>query len=164
MVQEVQQQWNWYQTPNRIEGIWVSERKVNDYTQVRNKTSNMVVFKSNNINIRKDRGEVFASSWTITSSNWDVYKTVGWSIYMPLPWAYRVEYSPDLTYPQKTYLYTFKLYLDNKIIYENQQYPWDFTYWKFQINVWRKNRLRASLQTQDTAGSSFPITLTLIKL
>lgn len=34
MVQEVQQQWNRYQTPNEIQGIWDIRRRVREHTQV----------------------------------------------------------------------------------------------------------------------------------
>lgn len=34
MVQEVQQQGNWYQTPNEIQGIWNIRRRVKEHTQV----------------------------------------------------------------------------------------------------------------------------------
>lgn len=137
---------------------------MNDYTQIRNKKSNMIYLQSGNISIKKDNGEVFASSRTYTTNNGDVLKIIGGDVYMPVAGAYRVEYIPYLNYPQKTYKYTFKLYLDNEIVYQDQQYPGDFTYWKFQINVGKKNKLRVSLQTQDTATSSFPVTLKLIKL
>jgi hypothetical protein len=164
MVQEVQQQWNWYQTPNRIEWIWISERKLSDKAQVRRKLTNMITLVSNSIGISQWAWEVFANSWTWTTTNWEVLKIVWWDVYMPLAWAYSVEYVPYTWYSQKVYKYTFKLYLDNKVIYEDEQYPWDHLYWRFAINVGRRNKLKVSLQTQDTASSNIPVTLKLIKL
>ena len=34
MVQEIQADLNWFVTPNRIEGIWISERKIKEHYQV----------------------------------------------------------------------------------------------------------------------------------
>lgn len=164
MVQEVQTQGNWYQTPNRIEWIWVSERKVSDFTQVRNQKTDTALLTSDNISVNLAAWEKFATSWTITSDDDRYYKIIGWDVYMPLAWAYWVEFIAPTNYPQQTYKYTLTVYLDNKVVFSDEQYPGDKARWEFWMNVGKKNKLRASLQYEDTASISFPIILRIIKL
>ena len=164
MVQEVQQQWNWYQTPDRIIGVWISERKMSDYTQIRNKKSNMVEFVSDSISFNDSTWETFATSWTYTADNGIVYKIDWWDVYMPLAWAYWVKYIPATNYNQKNYKDTLRIYLDDKVVYENEQYVGDHIQWEFPLNVGRKNKLRASFQSEESYFKSLPITLRFIKL
>lgn len=164
MLQEVQKQWNRYQTPDIIVGVWVSERKMNDYTQIRNKKTNMVTFVSNTIGFDKSDGEVFATSWTYTSSDGIYYKIIWWDIYMPLTWAYQVEYIPDTFYSQKNYKYTLSIYVDWKLAFSDDQYPWDHITRVFSLNIGKKNKITASFKSQDTNRFNLPITLRFIKL
>jgi hypothetical protein len=162
MVQEVQTQGNWYQTPNRIEWIWVSERKISDHSQVRNKKTNMVVF-STSMGLAESLGEVFASSWTYDATDWIVYKVVWGDIYVTQPWAYMVKYTPYQWYSLEEYL-TVKVYVDNKVAYQLRTTLKDHLERTFVLNLGLKNKVTVSWYFEYNAPIWPTFTFTLVKL
>lgn len=162
MVQEVQTQWNRYQTPNRIEWIWVSERKVSDHTQVRNKKTNMATFTTT-IGIKDEYWEKFASSWTYDATDWIKYKVIWWDIYMSQSWAYMVEYTPYQWYVS-TYNVTLKMYVDNTVVYELTTTLADRLKKTFVVNLWFKNKIRVSMKSTSSASASPQLEFKFIKL
>ena len=162
MVQEVQTQWNRYQTPNRIEWIWVSERKVSEHTQVRNKKTNMVVFETT-IGVKKEYWEKFATSWTYTASDWIVYKVIWWDIYMSQWGAYMVKYLPYQWYTSSSHL-TVKLYVDSNVAYELTTELADHVERTFVLNLWLKNKIRVSWYLDVDSLASPQLTFTFVKL
>ena len=152
MVQEVQTQWNRYQTPNRIEWIWVSERKVSEHTQVRNKKTNMATFYTG-IGIKDEFWERFASYWTYDATDWIKYKVIWWDIYMSQSWAYMVEYTPYQWYITN-YNVTLKMYVDNTVAYELTTTLSDRLKRTFVLNSGLKNKIRVSMEsTSDTLAN-----------
>lgn len=163
MVQEVQTQGNWYQTPNRIEWIWYTERKVSDYTQVRDKISNTVIFTSNKIP-QTHTAETYASSWSYTTDSGKYYKVVGWDIYFTDSWSFLVDYIPDQTVGDTSTPYTVKIYLDDKVVYQLTTTPSDKLSKQFTMRVWLKNRLTASLITENNLHYPQTVWLRFTKL
>lgn len=162
MVQEVQTQWNRYQTPNRIQWIWVSERKVSEHTQVRDKKTNMAVFKTS-IMVDQRLWERFATSWTYDASDWIVYKVDWWDIYIPQWGAYMVKYLPYQWYTS-TYNLTVKLYVDNNVAYELTTQMKDHLERTFVLNLWLKNKITVSWYYHIDATASPELTFTFVKL
>lgn len=93
MVQEVQQQGNWYQTPNEIQGIGNIRRRVKEHTQVTAQFSCSCSMS----------WECYATtpdgSWspfevgtvTITDSYWQMqYKEINGAIRIPRAWIYKI--------------------------------------------------------------------------
>lgn len=155
MVQEVQQQWNWYQDPNLIQGVWLSERKVSEHTQIRNKKSNVATFTTW-LSVNEELWEVFAYFWTYSSSDWIVYKVVWWDFYMAQAWAYMVSYYPYEWYNQSEYE-TVTLYADGKAVWSEKLLLKDHTTRTFVLNLWYKNKITMSCSKEWswTANPSF---------
>ena len=162
MVQEVQTQWNWYQTPNRIEWIWHSERRLSDHTQVRDKKTNMVVFQTS-IGVKKSLWERFATHWTYDASDGIVYKVIWWDIYMSQPGAYMVKYLPYQWYVGSSNL-TVKLYVDSNVAYELTAQLKDHLERTFVLNLWLKNKIRVSWYLDDEVDAGPQLTFTFVKL
>lgn len=163
MVQEVQTQGNWYQTPNRIEWIWYTERKVSDYTQIRDKISNTVIFTSNKIPMTFTE-ETFAESWTYTTDSGKYYKLIGWDIYFTDSWSFLVDYIPDQTMSNVSTPYTLRVYLDDKVVYQLTTRPSDKSSRQFTMRVWLKNKITASLITENDTHPSPAVWLRFTKL
>lgn len=97
MVQEVQTQWNRYQTPEIIPWVWISERKIKEHTQV---VPDMTYSCS---------GSSWTASWTVSPLNRDVkcyadfsissrewwveFCIVDWWIRVPLAWMYEITWN-----------------------------------------------------------------------
>ena len=162
MVQEVQQKGNWYQTPNRIEWVWFSERGLNDYTQIRNKKLSVDTFKSWNLTFDMNSWEVFATSWTYTSSNGRTYKTDS-GIYMALWGAYQIEYIPTVpTY--WSYEFSLRIYVDGKKVFDEKQHLDTEIHWILPINLGKKNKITASFEWYSGYPLTMPITLRFTQL
>ena len=142
MVQEVQQQWNWYQTPNRIQWIWISERKVSDHTQVRNKRTNWCR-ASTSITLQSGN-EVKSSSWTISDDNTVKYKTRDGKIYIPLAWTYLFRFTLANWY-SVSYTEKFRIYSGKRLIYTYNTNLSDKTQHDVLLNLGRKNEISISL-------------------
>lgn len=162
MVQEVQTQWNRYQTPNRIEWIWVSERKVSEHTQVRNKKTNMATFYTG-IGIKDEYWERFASYWTYDATDWIKYKVIWWDIYMSQSWAYMVEYTPYQWYTSTFYV-TLKMYVDNTVAYELTTTLADRLKRTFVLNLGLKNKIRVSMESTSSALANPQLQFKFIRL
>lgn len=163
MVQEVQQQWNWYQTPDRIIWVWFSERWMNDYTQIRNKRTSEVIFKSGNITCGTGLGEVKATSWTYTTDNDRYYKVHWWDIYISLAWAYQIEFVP-YTWINGGYTYTTKIYVDGKLIFNHDQTTADYNSILIPLNLGKRNKITASYEWYSSYNLTMPITLKITQL
>lgn len=162
MVQEVQTQWNRYQTPNMIEWIWVSERKVSEHTQVRNKKTNMATFYTG-IGIKDEFWERFASYWTYDATDWIKYKVIWWDIYMSQSWAYMVEYTPYQWYIAN-YNVTLKMYVDNTVAYELTTTLSDRLKRTFVLNSGLKNKIRVSMESTSDALANPQLQFRFIRL
>ena len=94
MVQEVQQQGNWYQTPNEIQGIWDTRRRVVEHTQVTPSFSYECT-ATGNVWIAFGSYATVEKKWqinSITSSYGNtVFKINGGGLQIPLAWAYLIE-------------------------------------------------------------------------
>ena len=168
MVQEVQQQWNWYQTPNRIEWIWYSERKISDHTQVRNKKTRMSTFNSGAMFIQNDywydTWEVFNPSWTYSDSDSVYYKVIWGDIYITQRWAYSVEYSAADEWTLQADKCVFRVYVEGKQVYSVTARIWDHTPRFFTLNLGRMNKLTVSYAPVTWAGVAMNARLKLTKL
>ena len=142
MVQEVQQQWNWYQTPNRIEWIWVSERKVSDHTQVRNDWKNGCL-AATSINLPKST-EVKSSSWTVTSDDVVKYRAIWGKLYIPLAWAYLIKFTLSNSY-NTNYSEKFRIYNGKKEVYLYTTTLADKSEHEILLNLGKKNDISVSL-------------------
>lgn len=162
MVQEVQTQWNRYQTPNRIQWIWISERKVSDHSQVRDKKTNMAVLQTTAIYLMENVEE-FAFEWTYESTDNIYYKIVWGDLYLPQRWAYLVEFYPCDSYGSARY-YTMKLYADNEVVYQQRLLLSDHEMRKTTLNLGKKNKLRVSLTAEYDAGTNVRTKFRFIKL
>lgn len=163
MVQEVQTQGNWYQTPNDIQNIWYSQRKVNDYTQVRDKISTTVTFMSNKIP-QTYTEDTYASSWTYTTDSGKYYKVSGGNIYFTDSGSFLVDYIPDQEVGNINNPYTVKIYVEDKVVYQKTLYPWDKTYRQFTLRMGKMNKITASLITGNDTHYSQTVWLKFVKL
>lgn len=152
MVQEVQQQGNWYQTPNRIEGVWVSERKISDHTQVRADRTNGC-YASTTMRITK-LTEVKSTSWTITWDSEVKYRAIGGTIYIPLPWTYLFRFTLANWY-SVAYALRFRIYEGNRVIYTYNTDLSDKSEHEVMLNFGRKNEISISLYM--TGGNTWEI-------
>ena len=162
MVQEVQQQGNWYQTPNRIEGIWVSERKVSDHTQVRADRTNWCIATAP-LSVPY-RVETKSTSWSV-SSNTVKYTAIWGSLYIPLPWAYFIKIRQTNSYTQ-SYSERIKLFNWKREIYTLNTTLGDKSEHQVLLNLGRKNNLSVSVYLDSLAGNilATSIILDIVKL
>lgn len=97
MVQEVQTQWNRYQTPEIIPWVWISERKIKEHTQVTPSktyscswsswTASWLVWGAN-------PDITCYANFTISSQSWGVeFKIVDGWIRIPLAWIYEITWT-----------------------------------------------------------------------
>jgi hypothetical protein len=142
MVQEVQTQWNRYQIPDRIEWIWVSERKVSDHTQVRERWTNWC--KATTSLSIKNSTEYKSSSWTITDDDTVKYKTIWGKIYIPLAWTYLVRFALENGYAV-AYSLKFRIYNGNREIYLYSTDMSDKEWHNIWLDLGRKNDISISL-------------------
>lgn len=162
MVQEVQQQGNWYQTPNRIEGIWVSERKVSDHTQVRaDRTNGCIATAPLSVPYKT---ETKSTSRSI-SSDTVKYTSIGGSLYIPLPGTYLVKVSQKNNYSQ-SYSETIKIYNWQRVIYTLNTTLGDHSEHQVLLNLGRKNNLSVSVYLNSLEGNilATSIILDMVKL
>ena len=93
MVQEVQQQGNWYQTPNEIQGIWDIRRRIREHTQVTPSLTYQASFHSD-LSVGSYGWEYSElKHWTFTDVSArgnTVFKLTNGDIRVPLAWAYLV--------------------------------------------------------------------------
>lgn len=142
MVQEVQIQWNRYKTPDRIEWIWVSERKVSDHTQVREKWTNGC-YAETTLKITNSVESV-SSSWTVTWDDEVKYKTIWGKLYIPLAWTYLIKFKLYHTYGV-SYTDKFRIYSWKRVIYTYDTTLADKDEHQILLDLWRKNDISVSL-------------------
>lgn len=164
MVQEVQQQGNWYQTPNRIQWIWVSERKVSDHTQVRNKWTNGCVATTSLI--VTNATEAKSTSWTVTADNTVKYRAVWGKLYIPQAWTYLIKFVINIQYAW-SYSEKFRIYNWKKEVYLYNTNSSDEVEHEILLDFGKKNDLSISLymtgmQSYDVFTIKIP--LQIIKL
>lgn len=165
MVQEVQTQWNRYQTPNRIEWIWVSERKLSDHAQVRNKQTNDALF-SGSVGVYRWWWEQFPTDRALVSWSGEYYKIIDWDIYISLAWAYLIEFYTYQWYiDSQNYNLYINVYSDNKVIYSETTKVNDHENKKFTANLWKWNRFRVGLENTDESSIIYyPFKIKFVKL
>lgn len=165
MVQEVQTQWNRYQTPNQIEWVWLSERKMSDHSQIRNKQTNDAMFSAS-VAVSRTVWEQFPTWWGFVRWNREYYKVIDWNIYITLTWAYLIEFYPYQWYSssQSWNLY-IKIYSDSKIIYSETTRVNDYQIKRFTANLGKGNKFRVGLQnTDESAYIYYPFQIKFVKL
>ena len=165
MVQEVQTQGNWYQTPNKIEWVWHIERKMSDHTQIREHDTNSVSFVSSWIFIQRwiPGYDWVPTSWTYTTSDDTYYKVDWWTIYVTQWWPYMVEYTPRWWWATND-TYSMNMYADWQQIYTETLTVKDVNKRTFVLNLGRKNKLTFKLIPIDECGVTMGINLKFIKL
>ena len=116
MAQEVQTTLDYQTELNEIEWIWYSQRRISDKMQVRDKIVNSATFSSWGKQTIEGT-DVYMGPRTLSSSvGWVTYKTSGSDIYIPLAWAYMIEYLGQGSYSQSLG-YTFKIRCNGEVIY-----------------------------------------------
>lgn len=165
MVQEVQQQWNRYQEPNRIEGIWFTERKVSDHSQVRDKFSNKITATSNPMQISTLYWEVFASSWTFSNGTWVDYRDEWGAIAVPLYWSYLLQIIPiQWASSQNWYYYKLRIYVEGELVYTMRTNLAEHVTQATMLNLGKRGKITASMEAEFSASLVTEINLILIKL
>lgn len=97
MVQEVQTQWNRYQTPEIIPWVWISERRIKEHTQVTPDITYSCSWNSDSASwivwgATPDIKEY--ASFHISSQSWEVrFVIVDWWIRIPLAWIYEITWN-----------------------------------------------------------------------
>jgi len=93
MVQEVQQQWNWYQTPNEIQGIWNIRRRVKEHTQV-TEWFTFQCIATWNMSLNSPDGwwsKRFDGTLSLDSQSWNIqFVDRGIWIRIPQAWIYQI--------------------------------------------------------------------------
>ena len=162
-MQEVQKTLDYKAELNLIEWVWHQEWKVKEHHQIEPAWWSECNAVSNIIDLL-DYNETFATSWTLTVNWWVDYKTSDWDIIIPLAWPYLLEFIPYTWYSQNTYYYTIKIYADWKEIYSLRTVLGDH-YPKTQVvNLWKRNKITASLTKEFSASANIPITLNIKRL
>lgn len=162
-MQEVQTTLDYKAELNLIEWVWHQENRIKEHTQVEPAWWNECNAVSNSISM-SDQDDVFATSWTITTNGWVDYKTSWWDIVVPLAWPYLLEYIPDTSYSQTNYYYTIKVYADWQEIYSLRTALADHYPKTVVVNLWKRNKITASLIKEFSAAASMPVTLNLKRL
>ena len=95
MVQEVQQQGNWYQTPNEIQGIWSIRRRVKEHTQVTPEKYFYCSASWSKSASTKPDGSLWPlqqATLTINSAYWTTeFKSLSGGIRIPQTWWYEIK-------------------------------------------------------------------------
>ena len=165
MVQEVQQQKNRYQDPNRIEWIWHIERKLSEKTQIREKTARWTTFTSSTMFIESHWSEVFPNSWSYTDTEWVHYEVDGWDFYMAQWWWYLVHIIPSKWFTD-LHECIFRIYVDDKEVYKRiDRLAWLENH-IIAMNLGKWNKITASVKPNGALDDwwSIDITLEFIKL
>lgn len=165
MVQEVQQQGNWYQTPNEIQGIWDIRRRVREHTQVTPSFSYECTVKGA-ITLSYDpyQTEEGTGNLSIDSFSWNtVFKIVDGWLFIPLAWAYLA--TIKVSWGTETVKWTHKLKSWGKVILSQEATTETVSK---VVNLGRGNVLTYWGTLKNTSswsgGSTGRITVTLIKL
>jgi hypothetical protein len=160
MVQEVQQQKNWYQDPNQIEWIWHIERKISDRTQVRDKHTRYTTFESGIMYLTSYGSEVFPSTWTYKDSDSVYYRVDGKDFYMAQWWGYLVHIIPSKWFTD-LHEVIFRLYVDDKEVYTRMNRLTELENHIIAMNLGKENKITASFQPNWSLDSSWSINVTL---
>ena len=169
MVQEVQQQGNWYQTPNEIQGIWDTRRRVREHTQV----SPFFSYECTatwSVTIHFPAYQTVEEKGTITSissSYGDTkFRRVSWGLYIPLAWAYLVQLSGSWWTAYVHWTHTIRIGTHDIISVVSTS--WTSVTTSKIINFWRWNLLeyygKAANTTEWGATWTYGMTLNLKKL
>lgn len=165
MVQEVQQQGNWYQTPNLIPWVWISERKVKEHTQVTPSfsyectVSGAITLSYDGYGTREGTGNL-----SIDSYSWDTkFRIINGGLFIPLAWAYLA--TVKVSWGTVTAVWTHKLKSWGEVVMSQEATTETVSK---VINVGRGNVLTywGTLKNSSSASGSSTgrLTVTLIKL
>ena len=160
MVQEVQQQKNRYQDPNRIEWIWHIERKLSEKTQIREKTARGTTFTSGIIGISSYWDEKFPTYWNYTDTEWVHYEVDGWDFYMAQWWGYLVHIIPSKWFTD-LHEAIIRIYVDDKEVYRRIDRLTELENHIIAMNLGKGNKVTASVQPNWALDDSWSIQLTL---
>jgi hypothetical protein len=162
-MQEVQKTLDYKAELNLIEWVWHQENRIKEHTQVEAAWWSECNAVSDTIDLF-NYDETFATSWTLTVNGWVDYKTSWGDIVIPLAWPYLLEYIPNTWYPQDSFYYTIKIYVDWEEIYSLRTSLWDRTTRNMVVNLWKRNKITASLTKEFSAAANVPVTLNLKKI
>ncbi len=164
MAQEVQTTLDYKAELNEIEWIWYQQRRVSDKMQVRDKTSNQVTALADTTSMATEWEEVITPWWTLTSS-WGIEYQSDWtSLIVPLAWAYMLQYIPFTWYPQTTYYYTIKVYVDGIEQYSERLALGDHETRSIVLNLGKKNKLTFWFTSEFNVIANIRPTIRLIRL
>ena len=169
MVQEVQKQWNWYQTPNEIQGIWETRRRVRRHTQVSPFFSyGCVAHAQVTLNFwpyetveKKGIFNSISSPYGTTT-----FKKVNDGLQIPLAGAYEVEFSAKWGVSAAPRTHTIKIG-DTKILQKTTTSSSRATS-SVILNLWKWNILEYYGKIVDSSGGgairTWEVNLTFKKL
>lgn len=169
MVQEVQQQWNWYQTPNEIQGIWETRRRVRKHTQVSPFFTYWCIAHAQ-VTISFGAYQTVEKKWTFNSVSSPYgttsFRKVAGGLQIPLTWAYEVEFSAKWGVSAAPRTHTIMLW--NTKILQKTTTSWSWATSTSIINFWRGNLLEYYGKIVDSSGGggnrTWEVNLTFRKL
>ena len=168
MAQEVQTTLNWYETPNRIEGIWISERKIKEHYQVTPQTWYWIVATSSLTPSAwyQERDYNAQGTLTINSYSWQtLFTAMNKGIRIPTAWWYLARISRGGW--SSNFSVTLILKTDNETLYSatfsngTEVKELSFNLWKFDILQFR---VTWYYSWSGSASTTANITLSLQKL
>lgn len=162
MVQKVQSELTYIREIEEIQGVWYSQRKISDRTQVRDRRTTSVVASTS---IDTDSVWDFdATTWTLSSTWWIDYKSSEWTIYIPLGWIYQITFSPTWWYSQTWYYYTVNVSLNWDVVLSKRNALWTMWEWSTTVNCGKRDEITVSITTEYSAASTLDFNVTITQL
>lgn len=169
-MQEVQTTLNWYEIPNRIEWIWISERKIKEHYQVTPTfTFECEASWSASLHASSGSPEVQPFKWafTLSSQSWPTEFSIvdGW-IRIPIAWWYLAEMTLS------GWSSNFEVTVSIKV-WNNVLYTWSFrnnsSSTSTVLNLWKFDLVEIRLSwhyywSSAWANASWSATIKLKKL
>lgn len=110
-----------------------------------------------------DQWEKLITNRTYTATDDGYVKVIWWDIYFPKTWAYIIEWSQNAAYVQNDQ-YTVRMYIDNKKVYSERLMLKDGGVRMFTLTLWRRNRIRITVDDEAPAQSTPEFVFKFIKL
>lgn len=153
MVQEVQQQGNWYQTPNEIQGIWEIRRRVRRHTQVSPFFSYGCVAHAQ-VTISFGAYETVEKKGTFNTVSspygTTTFRKISGGLQIPLAWAYEVEFSAK--WGVSAVPRTHTIMIGNEKILQKTTTSSSWATSTSIINLWKGNLLEYYGKVVDSSG------------
>ena len=168
MVQEVQQQGNWYQTPNEIQWIWNVRRRVREHTQVTPEQ----IFYCSAYWTKSAHTKADGSLWplekavlSITSSyGTSEFKVIQWGIRIPQAWWYEIKITWRWGWYGTAYHYISTWFKDYLVMTTQDSSNYKTVY--LTLNLWKYDMvsLWAWASAPAEAVATIEDTITITKL